>query len=132
MVVATRTLRIAGRFVAFDSGGYDKNEPLIYLSVIDALSGKRVQAGEALAGGEEPPDGRADKGITDIELRPNGSVAWIVQNPFRSPPLYEVNIIGKDVRNADLGDDIEPRSLALSGSTLYWTRGGVPRSTALR
>jgi hypothetical protein len=66
---------------------------------------------------------------TAIVVKSDGSVAWIVGTGD-----------GAQVRSADKTGEhllaaaspaIEPNSLALAGSTLYWTQGGKPMSAAL-
>ena len=74
--------------------------------------------------------------VTDLELRANGSVAWIARIVSGTPATttYEVRTFGPTVSHStivDSGPDIASRSLALSAPTLYWTRAGAPRSTTL-
>jgi hypothetical protein len=61
---------------------------------------------------------------TDLELSPRGNVAWISQ----SGSDLRVHLDGAVI---DAARDIEPTSLAMSGSVLYWTRGGQPQSIRL-
>ena len=73
--------------------------------------------------------------VTDLVVRADGALAWIVRvdNPASGPAGYQVRSSSKgtgDQMEAQ-GDDIAPRSLALAGSTLYWTQGGAARSAAL-
>jgi hypothetical protein len=76
--------------------------------------------------------------VTDLELRRTGSMAWITQSRDSdvSGPLpiqYEVRagVRSSSFALLDAGPDVDPRSLALEGTTLYWTRAGVRRSAAL-
>ena len=81
-------------------------------------------------------------GTTAIVLKADGSVAWInlfLERGVIVPPEpvnfirnYEVHAVDQSgSRVLASGPDIDPRSLALGGSTLYWTQGGKPASTTL-
>lgn len=68
---------------------------------------------------------------TTIVVKTNGSLAWIVKT-IRGPTEYQVHAI--DERGSHLlasGTSIEPFSLALAGSTLYWTQARTPFSATL-
>ena len=72
-------------------------------------------------------------------LKTDGSVAWInefglVVNKFGTvhPMEYEVHAVDKNgSRVLGSGTNVDPHSLALAGSTLYWTQDGSPMSTVL-
>ena len=73
--------------------------------------------------------------VPDLELRSNGSLAWI-QQEFDSSTrqLRDIRVLKHDAGGTtelDAGMDIASESLALSGSWLYWTRGGEPRFATL-
>ncbi len=129
-------IRIAGRYVAFDTTAFNKNEPDYGLRVVDARTGRTKRDGAALYSGDEPHDPAVDGGVTDIELKPNGSVAWIVENPFAEPARrWEVNTSDRSKdrdRILDTGADIAPVSLASSGSTLYWTNASQAWSATFK
>jgi hypothetical protein len=68
---------------------------------------------------------------TVIVVKRDGAVAWIVESNI-SPVEYEVHALDKTgSRVLASGSGIEPRSLALAGSTLYWMQGGEPMSAVL-
>lgn len=76
--------------------------------------------------------------VTDLELRPTGSMAWVVETRDSGPsgPLpiqYEVRagIGSPPFVVLDSGPDIDPRSLVLEGTILSWTRAGVRQSAPL-
>ena len=73
--------------------------------------------------------------VTDLVLRGDGTMAWIVElrDSAMSPPSYELRRSGAGSASTllALGADIAPGSLALAGSTLYWTQAGAPRSAPL-
>lgn len=75
--------------------------------------------------------------VTDLELRANGSVAWIARIVAGMPATttYEVRVFPTTDSHStivDSGTSIASRSLALSSTTLYWTHDRVARSTALK
>jgi hypothetical protein len=64
-------------------------------------------------------------------VKPDGSVAWIEEHEL-SPRSYVVHVADRSgIRTLASGTDIDPKSLALAGSTVYWTQGARPASTAL-
>jgi hypothetical protein len=68
---------------------------------------------------------------TAIVLKSDGAVAWIVDTVQQSD-MYQVHAVDKSgSRLLASGSDIDPSSLALAGSTLYWTEGGKPYSATL-
>jgi hypothetical protein len=70
----------------------------------------------------------------DVVVKGDGSVAWIVHNHLSSlvPPKYEVHVVDRlGSRIVASNPDIGPSSLALAGSTLYWTQDGKPFSALL-
>jgi hypothetical protein len=68
-----------------------------------------------------------------IVVKSDGAVAWIVEYPVRQETAYEVHAVdGTGSRLLASGSNIGPTSLALAGSTLYWTQGGVPFSALLK
>jgi hypothetical protein len=66
-------------------------------------------------------------------VKSDGAVAWIVAIYGREHPAeYEVHALDRTgSRVLAFGPGISPRSLALAGSTLYWTQGGNPMSAPL-
>jgi hypothetical protein len=66
-----------------------------------------------------------------IVVKNDGAVAWILQTHW-APAEYEVHAVDKSGRRLlAQGHDIGPGSLALAGSTLYWTQGNKPFSSLL-
>jgi hypothetical protein len=66
-----------------------------------------------------------------IVVKADGSVAWIVDGGEARGGLH-VQVVDKaGSRTIASGMDIAPNSLALVGSTLYWTQGGRPLSATL-
>jgi hypothetical protein len=70
-----------------------------------------------------------------IVVKSNGSVAWLNFADLSTQPpgsVYQVHVSDKTgSRLLASGTDIDPSSLALTGSTLYWTRAGKRFSAPL-
>jgi hypothetical protein len=66
--------------------------------------------------------------FTDVELKPNGSLAWIQQ---RAGAVTVIKVDASGRHELDSGTGIARDSLALSGSWLYWTNDGQPRVATL-
>jgi hypothetical protein len=82
----------------------------------------------------EPGGTFTDLGIGPIEslvVKKDGAVAWIVDTSKENGDyqVHALDMTGERV--LAVSPEIEPKSLALAGSTLYWTQGGVPESAAL-
>lgn len=71
--------------------------------------------------------------IDALVVKSDGAVAWIASLVGEGQHGYEVHAVDKTgSRLVASGTSIDPRSLALAGSTLYWTQGGVPMSAPLQ
>lgn len=71
---------------------------------------------------------------TGLVVSPTGSVAWIVHdNQVPDPPTYQVWKANRGSAATMLaaGNDIDPSSLALGASTLYWAQGGASHASSL-
>ena len=123
---------LTGPIVAYEegsssNGGPNESGTVHYLLVVrDLLSGRvlhRVATGTPrIASGSSEGIGPA----VDIIIKGDGAMAWIVAT---SPEAgtYQVHAIdGSGNRLLASGSDINPYSLAVAGSTLYWTQGGEP------
>jgi len=66
-----------------------------------------------------------------IVVKRDGSVAWIVETG-EEEGRYQVHAVDRSgSRVLASSPDIDPSSLALAGSTLYWTQGGQPATASL-
>jgi hypothetical protein len=66
-----------------------------------------------------------------IVVKSDGAVTWIT-DAFHKEDRFEVHALDKTgERVLAVGSDIAAESLALAGSTLYWTQGGKPFSAPL-
>jgi hypothetical protein len=69
--------------------------------------------------------------VAAIVAKDDGSVAWIVETGAQNG-TYQVHVADKTgSRVLASSPTIDSRSLALAGSTLYWTQGGKPSSATL-
>ncbi len=117
---------IVGTFVAGRSFGYGTVNHFVSTGVwvVDLRTGKQLHRWEVLEG----------LTIPSIVLKPNGSVAWIAdsyvntETGFHQEWVYALDRDGQ--RTLAHGSDI-PDSLALAGSTVYWTEEGKPYSASL-
>jgi hypothetical protein len=114
--------RLAGHMVGFSEGGCERGGGTCggAAVVVDLRTRRTLRRLSS----------RNSPGVGDLELKTNGSVAAMYFNA--STREHEV---WKSDRNGpallDSAAEIVPGSLALSGSTLYWTRGGIPVSALL-
>jgi hypothetical protein len=70
---------------------------------------------------------------SEIVVDSRGDVAWIARVADEEGLHgYEVHVADRSgARTLATGVDIAPKSLAIAGTTLYWTQGGTPASTVL-
>lgn len=132
---------LAGTMVAFSSSNVpsakygDCRCSAWKVVVLDLRSGRVVRS---VATGIHKPEQGSYVGVgeaLDIVVKSDGSVAWITENyemSFMAPPFYEVHLSDKKGdRLLASGTDVQPASLALAGSTLYWTQDEQPSSATL-
>ncbi len=84
------------------------------------------------AAGTEGLDGVGP--TTGLVVSPTGSVAWIVHdNQAPDPPTYQVWKADRGSAKTMLaaGNDIDPSSLALGGTRVYWSQGGAAHASSL-
>ena len=120
--------RLVDPFVAFASltcGGVGCSSGI---ELLDLRSGARRSVGEV----HSPPGGFPTT-IPDLELKSNGSLAWIVRTYRQAgnagSEVREVWVLDtRGKRMLDSGLGIAPESLRLSGSTATWVKDGAPRS----
>jgi hypothetical protein len=82
----------------------------------------------------EPGDYVGVGPAVDIVVKSDGSVAWIAKSRGfdHMPAGYEVHVAdGHGSRVVAFSPRIEPSSLALAGSIVYWTQEGKPMSVTL-
>ena len=95
---------------------------------LDLRNGKLVRSASSTDSGLP---GNTDR-LTDLVLKSNGSLAWIVDIGSSVGSNRQVIAVDSSGRRLlDSGGDIDPESLTLRGSTLTWTKSGVSRSASL-
>lgn len=102
-----------------------------FVVVRDLVTGRmlhKVPTGTAV----KPKPGQIGIGpAVALVVKGDGSVAWIVRTDAENG-TYQVHAVDKTgSRVLATGAEIAPGSLALAGSTLYWTQGGQPHSATL-
>ena len=122
--------RFSRRFLAADTFSCGPGGTASTLDLRRTRDGRRVRR---VAAAPSAPGSLAD--VTDLVLRGDGTMAWIVElrDSAAAPPRYELRSSATGASSSVLaqGVDIAPGSLALAGSTLYWTQAGAPQSALL-
>jgi hypothetical protein len=129
---------LAGSMVAYEEGSGGPTGASWVVTVRDLRSGKVVHSvptGTSSAAHIENGLVRQNEGIgpaKTIVVKGDGAVAWIAQAPGEGSYQYQVHALDKTgSRLLASGVDVDPSSLALGGSTLYWTQEGKPMSSVL-
>jgi hypothetical protein len=118
-------LRLGGRFVGYWVEGCIKASPCgVEVRVVDLSTGRRTVQASAFSPGMPLFE------VTDLELKPNASVAWIAKPDTGGFEVRKSDASGRN-QLLDSGPDIDPSSLAVSASIVYWTKAGAPRSAKL-
>jgi hypothetical protein len=120
------SIRVAGHFVAWALHLQDHENTSDYVFVADAVRGR----GHGYANGG-PPRNVLSAGIgptRSLVLEPQGGVAWIAEDSSNAQ-TFEVHAVSRPGRRLlASGGGIDPRSLAGSATTIYWTQDGTARS----
>jgi hypothetical protein len=128
---------LGGTFVAFEASTFrDYPEPNLPHSeqrvVVESLRTGRVLY--RVPAGSSNHNRVGFGSITSLLVKNDGAAAWIVGNGLGDLPstAYEVGAVeANGSRLLAESSEIEPKSLALAGSTLYWTQGGKAMSASL-
>jgi hypothetical protein len=77
-----------------------------------------------------------DSFIGGFVLRPNGSIAWMKATPSApfGPHDYAVELHKREAGMESVlasGTDIDPQSLAIKGTRIFWMQAGQPRTAEL-
>jgi hypothetical protein len=132
---------LAGPLVAYEDfsiGGVGSMSASHLVVVRDLRSGRFLRKLPTGMSGSSNPKIIGTSSTTAIVLRSDGAVAWIVEPACAGaaadgPTCYEVHAVDRTgSRILASGTDIDPHSLALAGSTLYWTQGGKPFAATLK
>jgi hypothetical protein len=121
---------LAGPLVAYEEGGGAETKNSYYVVVRNLRTGRVIR--EIPTGTPAPPitDTIGAGPTTAIVVKPDGAVAWIVETGY--PTEYQVHAVDSSgSRTLASGANVDPSSLALAGSTLYWTQNGQAMSAPL-
>lgn len=124
--------RLAGTFVAYAKTLYYATRGSRELVIVRDLSTGRVlhETPTGTPVKPEPPT-EGVGAVVALVVKSDGSVAWIVATDAENG-TYQVHVLDKaGNRTLATGSNIVPGSLALGGSTLYWTQGGQAQSATL-
>jgi hypothetical protein len=135
-----RRLTLAGTLVAFEyisvsaqsSFGEGGNTEWL-LVARDLRSGRTLHKVPTGTATPEPGAGRfvGAGPTTGLALTPNGALAWIV-NTRQAAARYQVRIAeGSGSRLLAAGSDIDPSSLVLTASRVFWVEGHTPASVPI-
>jgi hypothetical protein len=136
-----RSEALASTVVAYESFASPREGPFKWRVLVrDLRSGRilhRVATGEPV----QPAEEEVGVGpVITIVVKSDGAAAWIAHDFHRSSgvassrkPYFDVEAADKTgTRLLASGIEINPQSLALAGSTVYWTQGGKPFSAPMR
>jgi hypothetical protein len=133
-----RRERLAGADVAYESLFVTGEEARWFVDVRNLRSGRLVRHVPTGVPLTARPGFFTGVGPTkEIVVKADGSVAWIAEDLERSSgelPLY-FDVYASDASGTRLlasGSNVAPTSLALAGSTIYWTQEGHAFSSPLR
>jgi hypothetical protein len=138
--ISTET--VGGVMAAYEYAVAGKEAPTYWAVVVRNLQTGRVLRRIPTGVSTHPEQGFIGVGPTQaIVVKSDGTVAWIVETKYEPPTEKNHNMKGSEyaVEAVDMtgnrllasGPGIDPSSLALAGSTLYWTQGGKPASAVL-
>jgi hypothetical protein len=126
--VTVRRFTLAGTVVAYNYE-YSREEVEEGVSVLDVRRDHRPRTYDALSGVAAPRVGAHDA-VRAIVVRPDRALAWIAYDDDVQPARYEVMKADAGAARPALlgaGPDIDPSSLALGGTAIYWLAAGVPQ-----
>jgi len=122
--------RVAGPYAAFAVADCPGANCYSTVEVRNLRTGRRVRNLQATTNSPGAPGDTTH--VRDLELKPNGSLGWLVQLSNYTAQTVEVVAVDAGGRRLlDSGPDVDPESLTLDGSTLSWTKGGLTKSATL-
>jgi len=142
--VSTEHVTLAGLFVAYESGRVVvESEADFHVVVRNLRTGRTLTSVPTGVPLGSRPHYTGVGPVRTMVLNSNGAVAWIATDDLRSErvehetgheadyyDLYALDRSGE--RLLACGTDLDPHSLAVAGSILYWTQGPKPFSATLR
>ena len=127
---------VAGRYLFFGEQVNDRGASLFtYIDRLD-LGAPPARDKQWIAGGpgeQVIPTDKDKSRLTDFVARSDGGAAWIYENAQVTPTVVEVHSEsgGTEPVLVASSPTIAPGSLAVAGTTLYWSDSGAPRSARL-
>jgi len=124
-----RPLALSNRIMAYEKTREIEGLPGLIENDLIVVNLARRQVLYKVPTGTSTEPGTVGAGqVLSIVLK-EGSVAWIAAGDEAG---YQVHVIDKHgARTLAVGPEVDPFSLALGGSTLYWTQSGKPESSTL-
>jgi hypothetical protein len=127
-------VRVAGRFAATTSIGYDRytGDASGQVELWDLRAGRWRASWSAYRANlsRDDPDPLAPA-VTTLAVAPSGVVVFAVDT--LRPPGWAVHRLAFRAHTVlDRGPDVDPASVRLRGGRITWVRGGRPRSAPLR
>ncbi|MHB1538021.1 MAG: hypothetical protein ACYCYN_05885 [Solirubrobacteraceae bacterium] len=137
-----RHVVLSGAIAAFESltvigSGSEAGHSTKYVEVVNLKAGRTIyKVPTGTLTGAHKPHAVGVGMVTAIVVIRDGAVAWIVENFGETvetgAPYFEVHAVEKaGERVLAAGNGVAPASLALAGSTIYWTNEGRPESASL-
>jgi hypothetical protein len=123
---------LAGTVVAYErSLNYEDGGGRDLVFVRDLRTGRVLH--EVLTGTRVKPEAGFEGvgAVVALVVKSDGSVAWIVATDAENGTRQVHAVDRTGSRTLATGSNIAPGSLALAGSTLYWTQGGQAQSATL-
>ena len=101
--------------------------------VVNLKTGKTVVKNQDAYPVDVSPEDDISTTVTGLVVRPNGSIAWLVNVTGTIDENAVFRRQGTKVSVLDRGKDLRKDSFAASGNgtTVYWTRGGAAKSATL-
>lgn len=132
---------VAGAFVACEEGSGGNSTGAAWEVTVINLDTDKVLYSRPSGTPSHPKPLTKEGGVTPhyvgigpieaLVVKSNGSVAWIVQTT-QEEGSYQLHVLNREgERILASGPELEPHSLALTGSTLYWLEAGKPFSATL-
>jgi hypothetical protein len=133
----TVVLALSGDVVAYEQWSVEETQgigPYVGRDLIFVLDLRTGRVLHKLPTGTPNPPNPSEVGVGgagSLVLKPDGAVAWIVDTVAREGrhQVHAVDSTGS--RELASGPGIDSESLALAGSTLYWTDEGKPETAVL-
>jgi hypothetical protein len=128
LVGGSRLARIAGRYLAVDTGAFSRSGSSAELRVFDVAAGTQVHEWLCC----KPS---SDASVIALVLSPTGAVGWIgAASSYGSGPSF-TRVMKSDANGEqvvlDEGSGVKYDSLRLEGGTLFWRNGDTQRSATL-